>query len=63
MAKSYELKPAELIIVSEALVVYGGEIGKLMKKAEKLNIKEASSLKSLYLDIAAMRDRLTRDSD
>lgn len=62
MAKS-ELSKTDLVIVSEALIVYGGEIGKLMKKAEKLNIKEAGTLKQTYLDIAALRDRLTRNED
>lgn len=57
MARS-DLTRDEQATVVEALRVYGGEVGKLMKKAEKLNLKAADDIKRKYLSVVALRDTL-----
>lgn len=48
----------DLTTLSEALIVYSSEIGKLMKKAEKLNLTETDQLKRTYLHIVELRERI-----
>lgn len=60
MAK-LEFSKEEQGIVGDALVAYAGEIKKLMKKCEKMGrLKEESSLKTHFLEVEALRDKLTR---
>lgn len=42
-------------IISDALEVYKGEISKLWKKAAKLGLPEADSLKQTLLEVEALR--------
>lgn len=56
---SEKLTGKEKSIIGEALEVYRGEIKKLFKKAEKLNLDEQSSLKGKMLDAAALQSKVT----
>ena len=58
MAKS-EFDKTETGLISEALESYGAEVKKLMKKAEKLGLPEGATLKATFLEIEALRNRVS----
>lgn len=52
--------PEQRKIISDALLLYKGEIDKLRKKADKLGRKEGPMLKSALLEVEALRGQLDR---
>lgn len=55
-----ELTVEQVTIAGDALMTYGNEIKKLQKKAEKMGLPEAETLKGTYLRVEALRDKLSR---
>ena len=60
MAKQ-DFTKEQLGIVSDALETYGGEVKKLMKKADKLGLPEAETLKQTFLEVEALRDKVSTE--
>jgi len=55
-----ELSDKQIVMTGDALLTYGNEVKKLMKKAEKMGLPEGETLKSKYLEVEALRDKLSR---
>lgn len=50
--------PSELKVLTDALICYGGEIKKLLKKAESLGLSEAKELKQTFLLVSAVHSKV-----
>lgn len=50
--------PSELKVLTDALICYGGDIKKLLKKAETLGLAEAKDLKQTFLLVQAVRGKV-----
>lgn len=53
-----KLTDEEKAIIARALHAHSGELSKLMKKAEKLGIKEAGDLKMYLLEVESLRHKV-----
>lgn len=58
MAADAKYSAGEIKIISEGLLVYKEEVGKLMKKTEKLGLPEHQTLKKKFLEIEALRNKV-----
>ena len=52
----------ESVLIGDALDTYKDEVKQLMKKADKLGLKEAATLKQTFLDIETFRDKLSKQA-
>ena len=61
MAKQGQFTKEELALVGDALEAYKSEIGKVYKKAEKLGLEQAESLKQTFLEVEALRSKIVTE--
>lgn len=53
--------PKEREIVRDALETYKDEVKKVLKKAEKLGLPQAGQVKQHFLEVEALRDKITNN--